>query len=160
MGLFGKTKTKSYTLMSCCSGDVVEMKDISDSVFRDGILGVCLGIEPDCGTVLAPCNGVITQVSETSHAIGMKTDFGAEVLIHAGIDTVQMLGEGFSAKVSEGMRVEAGQLLLEFDREKIREAGYETTVITAVTNSGAFGEVKSAASGRISAGDILFEIRK
>lgn len=160
MGLFGKNKTKTYALSACSSGTVVEMKDISDSVFRDGILGVCAGIEPDNGMVFAPCDGVITQISETCHAIGMKTDFGAEILIHAGIDTVQMLGEGFIVKVSEGMRVGQGQPLLEFDPSKVREAGYMTTVITAVTNSGEFGEVKKRASGTVSAGETLFEVRK
>lgn len=160
MGLFGKAKTKTYALQACSSGTVVGMKDIPDSVFSDGILGICLGIEPDHGTVVSPCDGVITQVAETFHALGLKTDFGAEILIHAGIDTVQMLGEGFFVRVSEGERVKAGQMLLGFDPGKVRDAGYGTTVITAVTNSGEFAEVKSAASGRISAGDTVLEIRK
>ena len=158
MKLFGKNKTKTHTLSACVSGTVVPMKDISDSVFRDGILGFCAGIEPDDGNILSPADGIITQISETSHALGIRTDSGAEILIHAGIDTVQMLGEGFSAAVSEGERVKAGQLILTCDLGKIREAGYETIVITAVTNSADFEEVRSAASGRIGAGECLLEI--
>ncbi|MBR3999744.1 MAG: PTS glucose transporter subunit IIA [Clostridia bacterium] len=160
MKLFGRAKTKMYTITSCVSGTVVPMEEIADDVFRDGILGFCVGIEPDDGKIYAPCDGVVTQVSETSHAIGIKTDYGAEILIHAGIDTVQMMGDGFSPKTSEGDRVSSGQLLLEFDPGKVREAGYGTTVITAVTNSGQFGDVMRASSGKTSVGEAIVQIRK
>ena len=160
MKLFGKPKTKVFHLSACVTGRIIPMNEISDSVFRDGILGICVGIEPDDGNILSPADGVITQISETSHAVGLKTEYGAEILIHAGIDTVQMLGEGFEVSISEGEHVKAGQLLLTCDTEKIREAGYETTVLTAVTNSSDFEEVKPVSAGRTAVGEPLIEIRR
>ena len=84
MKLFGKSKIKVFTLSACVSGTVIPMHKISDSVFRDGILGICSGIDPENGKILSPADGIITQVSETSHAVGIRTEYGAEILIHAG----------------------------------------------------------------------------
>lgn len=158
MRFFKKAKTKLYPLAACTSGSIVPMKNIEDSVFRDGILGECIGIEPESGMIVSPCDGIVTQVTETSHAIGIKTAFGGEILIHAGIDTVQLLGEGFSPAVSEGEQVKAGQLILTCDLEKIREDGYKTTVITAVTNSADFEKVEPVEAEHIHAGEKLLDI--
>ena len=160
MKLFWKKESKACSILACTSGATVAMKDISDTVFSEGILGVCVGIDPDVEKIISPADGVITQVSETSHALGINADCGAEILIHVGIDTVQLMGEGFSVLVSEGEKVCAGKTLMTFDKNKIREAGYDPTVITAITNSSQFADVKLVAGSRARAGEALFEIQK
>ena len=107
------------------------MKDIPDPAFSSGILGECAGIEPENGKVYAPCDGTVSSVAETKHAVTLLMADGRKILIHAGIDTVQLRGEGFTVFVREGDAVAAGDLLLEADLEKIREAGLSPMVITA-----------------------------
>lgn len=164
MGLFDKLKTKTTAkttaVAACVGGKVVAMKDIGDPVFADGILGFCVGIEPDGESIAAPADGVITQIADSFHAIGMKTKDGAEILIHVGIDTVQMMGDGFAVLVHEGAEVRAGQKILTFDRGKIREAGYSDTVVTAVTNTDDLGSVSQAASGTVRVGDTVLMIAR
>lgn len=167
MGLFDRLKKEtspsaSAVIYAPASGEVVEMKNIADPVFSEGVLGFCCGIEPtdSDGRIFAPCGGVVTQLSETMHAIGLETEDGVEILIHVGVDTVDMQGEGFAASCAQGNTVTKGQLLLTADIGKIREAGYCATVITVVTNSDSCKEVKLKALGNIEAGGALIEVIK
>ena len=165
MGLFDmlRTKVKTETVCACVSGRVVPMASIPDPVFAEGILGTAIGIEPEGEEICAPCDAVVTQVADSLHAIGLKTKEGAELLIHVGIDTVQMVGDGFSVKVNEEAHVRAGEVLLTFDRAKIREAGYKETVITAVTNADRFQSVVPAADpvkSAVQCGEALLIITK
>ncbi|WP_268877871.1 PTS sugar transporter subunit IIA [Anaerosacchariphilus polymeriproducens] len=116
-------------------GKIITLQEIPDDVFSQGILGVGCGIEPESETVVAPVNGVICMIAETKHAIGISSDDGMEILIHVGIDTVLMGGDGFDVKVKEGQRIECGQKLIVFSRNKIKEAGYPTTTAFLITNS-------------------------
>ena len=117
------------------SGNVVDLTTIQDPVFSSLAMGKGIAIEPDSNVVVAPFNGVVESLFPTGHAIGLKSDNGAEVLIHIGIDTVKLEGKYFKALVSQGETVEIGQPLIEFDREAIEQEGYDTVIPVVVTNS-------------------------
>lgn len=137
-------------------GTVITMSEIPDPVFSSGVLGQCCGIQPDEGKVFAPVDGKITQLSDTLHAVGIEGTDGVEVLIHVGVDTVEMNGEGFTARIKVGDKVKKGQQLLNMDLEKIINAGHPTVVITAITNSDEFTSIKLVAYGEVEvAADLL-----
>jgi len=115
-------------------GRVIAREEIPDETFAAGILGDGVGIEPEEGVVVAPFDGEITSVAESKHAIGIESN-GMDVLIHVGVDTVSMNGDGFVPAVKEGDTVKAGQKLLTFDRAKIKAAGHPETVVVLLTNS-------------------------
>ncbi len=121
-------------LLQPCRGTVIDREAIPDETFATGILGDGIGVVPEDGIVLAPFDGVVTGVFDTKHAITLEKD-GMEVLIHIGVNTVNMQGEGFEAFVEEGAEVKAGQKLLGFDRDAIKNAGYNDTVVMLLTNS-------------------------
>ena len=116
-------------------GNVVIRESIPDETFASGVLGDGVGIEPETGEVVAPFDGEISSVAETRHAIGITGPGGMELLIHVGVDTVKMNGDGFTVLVSEGDKVKAGQNLMTFDICKIKAAGYSTTAAVLLTNS-------------------------
>ena len=109
-------------------------RKIPDETFAMGILGDGIGVQPEDGIVLAPFDGLVTSVFDTKHAVTLEKD-GMEVLIHIGVNTVNMQGEGFTAFVADGTEVKAGQKLLGFDRAAIKKAGYNDTVVMLLTNS-------------------------
>ena len=121
-------------LLQPCKGTVVAREQIPDETFAAGILGDGIGVTPEDGIVVAPFDGTVTSVFDTKHAITLEKD-GMEVLIHIGVNTVNMQGEGFTAFVEEGAEVKAGQKLLGFDRAAIAKAGYNDTVVMLLTNS-------------------------
>ena len=121
-------------LLQPCKGQVIDREQIPDETFAAGILGEGIGVVPENGVVIAPFDGTVTSVFDTKHAITLEKD-GMEVLIHIGVNTVNMQGEGFTAFVEEGAEVKAGQKLLGFDREAIKAAGYNDTVVMLLTNS-------------------------
>lgn len=147
------------TISAPAKGEVVLMEQIPDKTFAEGILGYCVGIEPTQGKVYAPCNGTITEILDSLHAIGITADNGIEILVHVGIDTVKMNGDGFSSKVKVGQRVNRGEVLLKMDIDKIHNAGYESIVITVITNSDELS-VSTVGSGNIQPGQDLMIIRK
>lgn len=166
MGLFDRLREKKATpvefpaaLGAVTSGTFVPMAQIPDAVFSTGMLGICCGVEPEEGRVVAPIGGKVTQVADTLHAVGLEAG-GMELLIHVGVDTVDMEGRGFSAKVKVGQSVEKGQELLTMDLEQIRAAGHPTTTILAVTNSDDFSTVDEIASGRVNSGDAVLRVSK
>ncbi len=115
-------------------GRVIAREEIPDETFAAGILGDGVGIEPEEGVVVAPFDGEVASVAESKHAIGLEAN-GMELLIHVGVDTVSMNGDGFVPAVKEGDTVKAGQLILTFDRAKIKAAGHPDTVVVLLTNS-------------------------
>ena len=164
MGFFDKFKKKAEAapllVAADAKGAVVPMQDIPDEVFAQGILGPCCGIDPAVGEVYAPLDGEITQAPDTLHALGIQGDNGAEVLIHVGVDTVEMKGDGFSPKVKEGDTITKGQLLLEMDLAKIAAANHPAVVITVITNTDDYQNVELVASGTVAPGDDLLKISK
>ena len=123
-------------------GKVIEYTEIKDQTFASGALGVGVGIEPDGDIVFAPVDGTISMVAESKHAVGVTGDKDMEILIHVGIDTVAMNGDGFEPLVKEGDTVKKGQALLKFDRKKIADAGHPETVVVLLTNSDDYEDVK------------------
>lgn len=156
----GKTSAAaSLSLGAAAGGVLVPMSDIRDEVFSAGVLGFCCGIEPDEGRIYAPADGRITQIADTLHAIGMEAR-GVEILIHVGIDTVDMNGDGFVSLVKAEQNVKKGDLLLTMDLNKIRAAGHPSTVIMAVTNTDEFASVEETASGAVQPGSDVLRINK
>lgn len=127
------------TVYAPVKGKVMELKDIPDETFASGALGQGIGIEPESELVSAPCDGVVSVVAETKHSVGISSDDGMEVLIHVGIDTVKMDGEGFEVFVKAGERVKAGQKLIQFDRKKIEKAGFDPVTVVLVLNADSIG---------------------
>ena len=123
------------TVYAPVSGTAIPSEEIPDETFAAGVLGRGVGIRPSEGVVAAPFDGEISTVAETKHAVGLSSPGGMEVLIHVGVDTVAMNGDGFTALVQEGQKVHAGETLLTFDRDKIAAAGHPDVVVMLVTNS-------------------------
>ena len=115
-------------------GKVIDRESIPDDTFASGVLGDGVGVEPTAELVVAPFDGTVSSVAESHHAVGLESN-GMELLIHVGVDTVNMQGDGFTCLVKEGDEVKAGQPLIRFDREKIKAAGYSDTVAVLLTNS-------------------------
>lgn len=120
--------------ISPVEGEVITLSEVKDDVFSSGLVGDGIAILPDKGVLLAPTDGIVTMVFDTKHAIGMRTDNGAELLFHIGIDTVQLNGQFFKPLIKQGDKVTTGDALMEFDIDSIKNAGYDPTVIVVVTN--------------------------
>lgn len=144
-------------LVSPLAGSVIPLSEVDDAVFSAGILGEGVAIRPTDGKVLAPIAGVVTALLDSKHAVGIRGDDGVEVLVHVGLDTVQLEGTPFTAHVAVDDRVVAGQLLIEADLAAITAAGYDTTTPVLVTNSADFS-VAVLATGSVKAGDSLVSI--
>ena len=136
-------------------GTVIPMEQIPDETFAAGVLGDGCGVQPAVGRVVAPFDGEVTTVAESKHAIGLASPDGMELLIHVGINTVEMNGEGFVLHCAEGDQVKAGQLLLEFDIDRIKQGGYSTTTAVLVTNSEDLGPVTVEVGARSALAPIL-----
>ncbi len=147
-----------HTLGAAAQGTFVPMEEIPDPTFSQGILGMCCGIEPETGKVYSPMDGTISQLADTLHAIGIEAG-GVELLIHVGIDTVEMKGDGFKSHIKEGQAVKKGDLLLTIDLEKIKAAGHPATIMVAVTNSDELASVEASAAGKLMPGDPLMSLK-
>lgn len=140
--------TKEKVIYAPVRGNVIPRERIPDATFASGILGDGVGIEPETGEVVAPFDGTIASVTDTRHAIGMTGPGGMELLIHVGVDTVKMNGDGFTLLVSQKDEVKAGQKLMTFDIAKIKAAGYSTTTAVLLANSGSYPSCHVVKTGR------------
>ncbi|MFT4294263.1 MAG: beta-glucoside-specific PTS transporter subunit IIABC [Micropruina sp.] len=134
-------------------GKLVALADVPDPVFASGAMGAGIGVEPTSGTVYSPVTGTIIVTMGSGHAYGIRTDEGVEVLVHVGIDTVNMKGEGFEPKVEQGDRVNAGDVLVEVDLGKVKDAGYSTTTVVIITNTAMQKEVAPASAASVTHDD-------
>ena len=141
------------------AGHVISLDETGDPVFASRALGEGVGIQPADSTVVAPVSGVLQTVAETGHAFGIKTDDGVEVLVHVGIDTVKMNGEGFDVKVKANEHVNAGDTLVVVDFDKVKEAGYSTTTLMTVLNTVAFASVAPKTGVDVKAGESVIDIQ-
>ncbi len=146
------------TVLAPVSGKAIPSEEIPDETFAAGVLGRGVGIEPSEGVIVAPFDGEISTVADTKHAVGLSSPDGMEVLIHVGVDTVAMNGDGFTALVEEGQKVKAGQKLLTFDRAKIAAAKHPDVVVLLVTNSDDY-ENLTIRTGDCKALDQVIEVR-
>jgi len=140
-------------------GDVVALSNVNDPVFSSGAMGQGIAVKPSQDVVYAPADAEVTIVFPTGHAYGLRTANGAEILIHVGIDTVSMNGEGFNPKVNQGDKVKAGDVLGTFDSAKIAAAGLDNTTMVIVTNTADFASVNPVASGSVAKGDAIIEVK-
>ena len=161
MGLFDKFKKKdtSIKLVAPMDGEVIDVVEVADPVFAQKMVGDGVAIKPTSGTVVAPCDGVIKLLFPTGHAMGIEVD-GVELLLHLGMDTVELKGEGFTTYIKQGDTVTAGQKIIDMDLDLIQEKGYLTVSPLIITN----GDVVASMDkhlGQVEAGkDVVLTIEK
>jgi glucose-specific phosphotransferase system IIA component len=165
MGFFDKLKHARATttpstieIGAPAAGGIIAMQDIADPVFAGGMLGTCVGIDPDDGLVVSPVDGTVGMVADTGHAVGIVGANGVEILIHLGIDTVSMGGKGFDVHASSGQKVKKGDSLIDMDLAAVEAAGYADTVITIVSSQGGFETLSAATPDTVQPGDALFTL--
>ena len=146
---------KQEIIASPLTGELVAQDDIADEVFASGAMGKAIAVNPTVGTVCAPANATVTTIFPTGHAIGLTTEAGTEILIHIGIDTVQLDGEGYDILVEQGDKVTPGQPLIKFDIEKIKSKGYDVVTPIVVTNTNEYADVLFTQETNIENGDYL-----
>ena len=146
-------------LQAPLTGRLIDITEVSDAVFADKILGEGVAIVPEKGELYAPADGKIETVFEYKHAIAMTCDNGAEVLLHVGLDTVKLEGKYYETEVKSGDRVKAGQLLLKFDIDKIREAGYDVVTPIVVTNHAKF-RIEKGKFGPVEVGGVIMNVSR
>lgn len=140
------------------SGEAVPMSQVPDEIFAEGMAGEGAAIVPaESGEAIAPVSGTLVKLFEGGHAFGISAEGGVELIVHLGLDTVEMHGEGFELLATEGAEVEAGEQIVRFDLDAIRAAGYDPVTPVVVTNSDEHA-VGGQASGAVTAGEVLFEV--
>lgn len=150
-----------YTVVCPVEGTVIPLMEIPDTTFAYGMLGPGVGILPEREVVLAPFDGEVSALFDTKHAVGLTSDIGGvEVLIHVGINTVELKGAYLTALVKAGEKVKTGQPLLEFDKVKMEEAGYNTTVAVLVSNVYLFPRIQVLGYGKKKEMEPLLACRK
>lgn len=153
-------ESKVEVLYAPIKGKAIDLSEVNDGVFSEGMLGKGIGIEPEEGRAVSPVNGTVSVVFDTKHAIGITSEEGAEVLIHIGLDTVQLNGQYYTTHVKVGDKVKVGDLLVEFDKDKIQEAGYKTVTPIIISNTDMFKDVKVLAKGKIEEKDEMIKVEK
>lgn len=140
--IFGSnSKSNSIELLSPVNGKIINTNEIPDPTFADGILGPTIGIDPIEGVVYAPCDCKIEQIFKTGHAVSISTKDKLEILIHVGINTVDLKGEGFTALVKDDDEVTKGTPLIKFDINLIKEKGFSTIIPVVICNASDFGDI-------------------
>lgn len=146
-------KNKNYKIQAVVDGNSIDIEKVNDSTFSQKIMGDGIAIIPSNDIVVAPCDGKITVLPESKHAFGMVSDDGVEVLVHIGIDTVNLKGNGFENKVSQGCVVKQGDPIIVFEREKLVSKGVDCTTIVIVLNHSEFSEIKCMTEKSVVAGE-------
>jgi glucose-specific phosphotransferase system IIA component len=145
-------------LLAPVSGTAVPLSEVPDEVFAEGMAGEGGAIVPaQSGEAVAPASGTLVKLFEGGHAFGIETDEGVELIVHVGLDTIELRGTGFEKLAAEGDRVEAGQPIVRFDLEEIRVSGYDPVTPVVVTNADEH-PVNNVRTGEVSAGELLFEV--
>ena len=151
--LFGGEEKDGTVIAAPVSGKAVPMSQVNDPTFSQEILGKGTAIIPSEGRIVAPADGQVTMVFDTKHALSIQTDNGAELIIHIGLDTVQLKGQYFEAHVQAGDKVKKGDLLLDFDMDKIKAAGYDVITPVIVCNTPQFPKIECISGMDVKAGE-------
>lgn len=160
MGLFDKLFGKKTDVLGApVIGEAVPINQVSDPTFGEELLGKGIAIKPSVGKVVAPCDATVDTMFETGHAVSLVAEFGAEILIHVGLDTVNMKGQGFTIYCQNGDKVKKGDLLIEFDIDAIKAAGYDTITPVVICNSDEYPTFKTH-TGSVEHGDPVIELAK
>lgn len=153
-------KDKGLHILSPMDGEVFSITEVDDPTFSDKLLGDGIAIRPRGSRVVAPFEGTVSQMFDTGHAVTLTSKDGIELLIHVGLDTVSLKGQHYTVHVADGDTVRPGDLLMEFDREAISAAGYDTITPVVICNSGDFGPIQVDGSGSISEQEPLLTLSK
>lgn len=163
MGLFDAFKKKDKgdpVLKAYENGKAIPLSEVNDPTFSKEILGPGVAIIPEEGILAAPCNGKVSLVADTCHAVSITADNGAEILMHLGIDTVELKGEHFEALVKVDQKVSAGDTLIKFDIDKIKELGYDVVTPLIVCNHAEMSNVETLKTGDIKIGEDILKVEK
>ena len=155
-----KVETEKDTVYDPIKGKIIPLFEVNDETFAGEVLGKGVGIIPDEGKIYAPFDGVVTTVFDTKHAIGLSTEDGMEVLIHVGINTVELEGKGYTAHVAEGDKVSCGDLLLTVDLDTVKNAGYDITTPVIITNTDDYSEVNVLKTGGTEVSEAVIKVVK
>ncbi|MFZ2504925.1 MAG: PTS glucose transporter subunit IIA, partial [Trichococcus flocculiformis] len=151
--------TVATTLRSPIAGTAIPLTQVDDAAFASEALGKGVAIEPAVGEVVSPINGKVVMVFDTKHAIGLESNEGVEILIHIGLDTVNLKGEGFTTHVKAGDLVEIGDKLVDFDIDFIKASGYKTTTPMVITNTFNYKNIEVVAEGTVDLGDAIVTVQ-
>lgn len=158
---FKKKKNNStHILTSPAKGKAVSLKEVNDPTFSENILGEGVAVIPEEGKIYAPCDGKIEMVFDTLHAVNMVSNFGTEILIHVGLDTVKLKGEGYESHVTQGQEVKQGDLLLTVDLEKLKSAGYDTITPMIICNTDDYASVTPTVNSNVNITDTVLSIEE
>ncbi|XOQ14300.1 MAG: PTS system, beta-glucoside-specific IIABC component [Shouchella clausii] len=154
----GASLTKEQSIVSPLTGTVKELSQVNDPAFSSETMGKGIAIVPTIGEVISPVSGEITTIFPTRHAIGITSDTGVEILIHIGLNTVELEGKYFATELKQGDQVKQGELLVSFDLEKIKEAGYDVITPIIITNSNSYKEIIKTNNEKVQANDVLLNL--
>ncbi|MGM9550385.1 MAG: PTS glucose transporter subunit IIA [Faecousia sp.] len=161
MGFFKKLFSKPMdALCAPVAGNAVPVSQVPDPTFAEEILGKGIAVEPTEGKVYAPCDATVDMMFETGHAVSLVADFGAEVLIHVGLETVSLKGKHFTVHAASGDKVKKGDLLIEFDLDAIKAEGFNTITPMLVCNSGDYATFKTNVGKAVTNADVVIELAK
>lgn len=155
--LFGKSKD---AIMAPVEGEAVPLNQVSDPTFGEEILGKGIAIKPSAGKVYAPCDATVDMMFETGHAVSLVADFGAEILIHVGLDTVNLQGKYYTVHCAAGDKVKQGQLLIEFDADSIAAEGYDTITPVIICNTADYTTFDTHVGKAVTNADVVIELAK
>ena len=158
--MFNLFKKKGHVLGAPAKGKAVPLSEVNDPTFAEEMLGKGAAVIPSEGKIYAPADGEIGMVFDTLHAVSMVTDFGAEVLIHVGLDTVNLKGKFYEALVKDGDAVEVGTPILKVDLDGIKKAGYDIITPVLVTNTMEYGDVIAVSDGEIMPEETIIKVIK
>ena len=162
MGIFSKL-FGGKSLDAICApvaGEAVAISEVSDPTFGEEILGKGIAIRPSEGRIVAPCDATVDMMFETGHAVSLVAACGAEILIHVGLDTVNLKGEHYKVIAKNGDIVKKGDVLMEFDKDAIVAAGYDVITPVVICNSGDYGTFQTQVGQTVTAGDVVIELGK
>lgn len=159
---FFKKKEKEYAdvIYAPLKGEAIPSSEVNDPTFAEEMLGMGMAIKPSEGKVYAPFDGTVAMVFDTKHAVSLVSNKGTEVLIHVGLDTVMLKGEHYTTHVESGASVNKGDLLLEFDMEAIKAAGYEVVTPVVICNADDYKDVIRTTGMAVEAGDVVMQLEK
>ena len=159
-GIFSKRDEDEIIIQSPIQGEACEITQVNDATFRDKLLGEGIAIKPSTGRVVAPVNGMIAILFETKHACTIVSDQGTEILIHIGLDTVNLKGKYYKAYVKDGDKVKVGDLILEFDMDKIKEAGYDLITPVVICNSADYSKIQTFSGNQVQELEPIISLQK
>ncbi len=158
--MFGGKSVTAYELGSPAKGKAVPLSEVNDPTFADEILGKGAAVIPEEGRICAPADGTVGMMFETKHAVSLTTEYGAEILVHVGLDTVELKGKFYEAHVKAGDVVKKGDLLISFDIGEVKAAGYDVITPVLVCNTDDYSSVEAVTGNSVAVGDTIVNITK